>query len=290
MDGERRRFRGDIEADSAKTPKMPFDRKKRSAARAAGWQVGGMTEMIDTAPDTGPDTAIAARIAALDWRGIAASLDGAGWAVLPSLLSATECADTAALYAQEMRFRSHVHMARHGFGRGEYRYFAYPLPPLVAGLRGALYARLVPIANRWHERIGRDERFPADHTDYLAHCHAAGQARPTPLLLQYSPGDYNCLHRDLYGTEVFPIQVAVLLSAPGTDFDGGEFVLTEQRPRMQSRAAVVPLGQGDAVIFAVNERPVAGSRGDYRVAMRHGVSEIRSGRRHTLGVIFHDAA
>lgn len=236
------------------------------------------------------ETEMTARIAALDWPAVGASLDRVGWAVLPRLLSATECDDTAALYPQEDVFRSYVQMARHGFGRGEYRYFAYPLPRLVERLRGALYARLVSVANRWHERMGRDERFPADHGDYLARCHTAGQARPTPLLLQYGPGDYNCLHRDLYGAEVFPLQVAVLLSAPGTDFTGGEFVLTEQRPRMQSRAAVVPLGRGDAVIFAVNERPVAGSRGDYRVAMRHGVSELRSGQRHTLGIIFHDAA
>lgn len=241
-----------------------------------------MTEMIDTA--------VAARIGALDWHAIGAALDWEGWAVLPGLLSTAECDETSALYGQEALFRSHVQMARHGFGRGEYRYFAYPLPPLVAALRGALYARLAPVANRWHERMGREAGFPTDHGDYLAHCHAAGQARPTPLLLEYGPGDYNCLHRDLYGAEVFPLQVALLLSAPGDAFLGGEFVLTEQRPRMQSRAAVVPLGQGDAVIFAVNERPVAGSRGDYRVAMRHGVSEVRSGRRHTLGVIFHDAA
>ena len=241
-----------------------------------------MTETIDTE--------IAPRIAAQDWSAVAAALDREGWAVLPGLLAATECDETAVLYAQEGLFRSHVQMARHGFGRGEYRYFAYPLPPLVAGLRQGLYARLAPVANRWHERMGRDANFPADHTDYVARCHAAGQARPTPLLLQYGPGDYNCLHRDLYGAEVFPLQVALLLSAPGADFTGGEFVLTEQRPRMQSRAAVVPLGKGDGVIFAVNERPVAGSRGDYRVAMRHGVSELRSGRRHTLGIIFHDAA
>lgn len=235
-------------------------------------------------------TPVAAHVATIDWPTAAASLDQAGWAVLPGLLSSADCDGVAALYGDERPFRSHVQMARHGFGRGEYRYFAYPLPPLVAQLRAALYPRLAPIANRWHERMGRGARFPADHDDYLARCHAAGQARPTPLLLQYGPGDYNCLHRDLYGAEVFPLQVAVLLSAPGDDFIGGEFVLTEQRPRMQSRAAVVPLGKGDAAVFAVNERPVAGSRGDYRVAMRHGVSEVRSGRRHTLGVIFHDAA
>lgn len=234
-------------------------------------------------------TRVGAPIEALDRDAIAAALDRDGWAVLPGLLSDTECDDTAALYAEEAGFRSHVFMARHGFGRGEYRYFAYPLPPLVAALRGELYPRLAPIANRWHERMGMAVRFPAAHAEFLARCHDAGQRRPTPLLLQYGAGGYNCLHQDLYGEHVFPLQVAVLLSAPGGDFTGGEFVLTEQRPRMQSRAAVVPLGKGDAVVFAVNMRPVRGSRGDYRVAMRHGVSEIRSGRRHTLGVIFHDA-
>ena len=230
------------------------------------------------------------RIAALDWDAVAASLDREGWAVLPGLLSAVECDDTAALYARDEGFRSHVHMARHGFGRGEYRYFSYPLPPLVAALRGELYPHLAPIANRWHERMGMSVRFPAEHAEFLARCHDAGQRRPTPLLLQYGARDYNCLHQDLYGEHVFPLQAAVLLSAPEGDFAGGEFVLTEQRPRMQSRVAVVPLAKGDAVVFAVNVRPVSGSRGDYRVAMRHGVSEIRSGRRHTLGVIFHDAA
>lgn len=233
---------------------------------------------------------IETKIAALHWDVVAGSLDRGGWAVLSGLLGDAECDATAALYAQEAGFRSHVHMARHGFGRGEYRYFAYPLPPLVADLRGALYPRLALIANRWHERMGMTVRFPAGHAEFLARCHEAGQRRPTPLLLQYGAGDYNCLHQDLYGEHVFPLQVAVLLSAPGADFTGGEFVLTEQRPRMQSRAAVVPLAKGDAVVFAVNVRPVQGARGDYRVAMRHGVSEIRSGRRHTLGVIFHDAA
>ncbi|WP_167702725.1 2OG-Fe(II) oxygenase [Sphingopyxis fribergensis] len=210
--------------------------------------------------------------------------------VLRGLLDGAACDDVAALYGEEAGFRSHVHMARHGFGRGEYRYFAYPLPPLVADLRGILYPRLTSIANRWHERMGMAVRFPAEHAEFLARCHDAGQRRPTPLLLQYGAGDYNCLHQDLYGEHVFPLQAAVLLSAPGEDFAGGEFVLTEQRPRMQSRAAVVPLAKGDAVVFAVNARPVRGSLGDYRVTMRHGVSEIRSGRRHTLGVIFHDAA
>src|SRR6185312_3040776 len=185
--------------------------------------------------------------------------------------------------------RSRVVMAKHGFGRGEYRYFAYPLPFDLAALRAALYAGLAPLANRWQERLKQDSRFPATHREFLARCHAAGQARPTPLLLRYGAGDYNCLHRDLYGEQVFPIQATALLSSPG-DFTGGEFVLTEQRPRMQSRAEVVPLGQGDAVLFAVNQRPVRGSRSVYRVAMRHGVSRIRSGRRMTLGIIFHDAS
>lgn len=239
---------------------------------------------------TGMETTIDMRLAALDWDATLAALDRDGWAVLPALLGGDECDALAALYAEEAGFRSHVHMARHGFGRGEYRYFAYPLPSPVAALRAALYPRLVAIANRWHERMGMAVRFPVDHAEFLARCHAAGQRRPTPLLLQYGPGDYNCLHQDLYGEHVFPVQAAVLLSALGGDFTGGEFVLTEQRPRMQSRAAVVPLAKGDAVLFAVNVRPVRGSRGDYRVTMRHGVSEVRSGRRHTLGVIFHDAA
>ena len=199
------------------------------------------------------------------------------------------CADLAASYDADGLFRSTVTMARHGFGRGEYRYFAYPLPPLVSALRTALYPHLAEIANRWHARMSMDRRFPDTHAAFLAQCHADGQTRPTPLLLRYGPGDYNCLHQDLYGEHVFPLQVAVLLSAPGSDFDGGELVLTEQRPRMQSRAAVVPLAQGDAVVFAVNQRPMRGSRGDYRVTMRHGVSAIRRGQRYTLGIIFHDA-
>ena len=223
-----------------------------------------------------------------DWAAIAASLDAEGWAVLPGLLTPAACAATAGLY-DGPGFRNHVVMARHGYGRGEYRYFAYPLPPLVERLRTALYPRLVPIANRWHERLGIATRFPAEHAEFIRRCHDDGQQRPTPLLLQYGAGDYNCLHQDLYGEHVFPLQAAILLSRPGADFDGGEFVMTEQRPRLQSRAAVVPLGQGDAVLFAVNSRPVKGSRGDYRVALRHGVSRVRSGRRHVLGVIFHDA-
>lgn len=224
-----------------------------------------------------------------DWTSIETALDREGWALLPGLLSSRACADLAASYDSDAPFRSTVTMARHGFGRGEYRYFAYPLPPIVSALRAALYPHLAPIANRWHDRMEFEQRFPPAHADFLARCHADGQTRPTPLLLRYGPGDYNCLHQDLYGEHAFPLQVAVLLSAPGSDFDGGELVLTEQRPRMQSRASVVPLGQGDAAVFAVNQRPVRGTRGDYRVTMRHGVSEIRRGRRHTLGIIFHDA-
>jgi hypothetical protein len=226
----------------------------------------------------------------IDWADVAAALDRDGWAVLPHLLSNAACDTVAALYRRPEGFRSHVVMARHGFGRGEYRYFAYPLPTPVEALRTGLYPHLAPIANEWHRRMGQEIRFPAEHAAFVARCHAAGQTRPTPLLLEYGPGDYNCLHQDLYGEHVFPLQVAVLLSAPGADFTGGEFVLTEQRPRMQTRAAVVPLAKGDAVVFAVNSRPVRGSHGDYRVKLRHGVSALRSGRRHTLGVIFHDAS
>jgi hypothetical protein len=227
------------------------------------------------------------RIDGYDWRAIGGKLDAHGWAVLPALLDEEACGAAAGLYDEDARFRSTVTMARHGFGRGEYRYFAYPLPAPVVTLRTQLYARLAPIANHWHARMDLARRFPEAHADYLAECHAAGQIRPTPLLLRYGPGDYNCLHQDLYGEHVFPLQVAALLDG---DFTGGEFVLTEQRPRMQSRAQVVPLLPGDAVVFAVSQRPVAGSRGDYRVNMRHGVSEIRSGARHTLGIIFHDAS
>jgi hypothetical protein len=230
------------------------------------------------------------RIAEVDWNFVQAELDREGWAVLPGLLSPAECDAMSSLYGPGAIFRSHVVMARHGFGRGEYRYFAYPLPSLVEQLRTALYPRLTPIANRWHERMGIDTRFPGEHAAFLERCHAAGQGRPTPLLLQYGAGDYNCLHQDLYGEHVFPLQVAILLSQPGEDFTGGEFILTEQRPRMQSRASVVPLGKGDAVVFAVNARPHRGTRGDYRVKLRHGVSTVRSGKRHTLGIIFHDAA
>lgn len=229
------------------------------------------------------------RIGALDWPAIEAGLDEAGYAVARGLLTREACERTIGLY-DRAAFRSHVVMGRHGYGQGEYKYFADPLPEPVASLRPALYARLAPLANRWSAALGLGARYPADHAEFRARCHAAGQTRPTPLLLRYGPGDYNRLHQDLYGEHVFPIQVAVLLSEPGRDFTGGEFVLTEQRARMQSRAEVVDLRQGDAVIFAVRERPVPSPRGHARAAMRHGVSQVRSGSRHTLGVIFHDAA
>ena len=230
-----------------------------------------------------------ARLQAYDWAGIGDELDAHGCAMLEALLSPQECAKLASMYADDEHFRSRVPMARHGFGRGEYRYFDYPLPELVAGLRSAVYPRLAPIANRWNASMGLPVRYPATHAEFIERCHAAGQRRPTPLLLQYGAGDYNCLHQDLYGEHVFPLQLAILLSEPGRDFSGGEFVLTEQRPRMQSRVEVAPLRQGDAVLFAVHQRPVQGTRGSYRVNMRHGVSRVRSGHRHTLGIIFHDA-
>lgn len=232
---------------------------------------------------------MAQRVSALDWTAADAELDRAGCARIPGLLSAQECTALAALYPHDALYRSRVVMARHGFGRGEYRYFAYPLPAIVDALRTTIYPHLAPIANRWNRALGIDVRYPAEHAAFLERCHAAGQTRPTPLILQYGPDDYNCLHQDLYGEHVFPLQVAILLSAPGRDFTGGEFVLTEQRPRMQSRAEVVPLTQGDAVIFAVHGRPVQGTRGVYRVNLRHGVSRIRTGHRHTVGIIFHDA-
>ena len=231
----------------------------------------------------------ATRLCTYDWAGVAQDLDAHGCATLEALLSPLECTALASLYADDARFRSRVVMARHGFGRGEYRYFSYPLPELVAGLRTALYPQLAPIANRWNTSMGMAVRYPATHAEFIERCHAAGQQRPTPLLLQYGADDYNCLHQDLYGEHVFPLQLAVLLSAPGRDFSGGEFVLTEQRPRMQSRAEVVPLRQGDALVFAVHQRPVQGTRGSYRVNLRHGVSRLRRGHRHTLGIIFHDA-
>lgn len=240
------------------------------------------------------------RVHKLDWAALEDALNGFGAARIPALLDAHECASLREMYGETVhgrtgaapaspRFRSRIVMARHGFGQGEYQYFAYPLPPLVAELREAFYAPLRQIAHRWHKAMGIDARYPPTYRAYLAQCHAAGQRRPTPLRLRYGPGDYNCLHQDLYGDHVFPLQVAVLLSQPGEDFTGGEFVLTEQRPRMQSRAEVVPLARGDAVVFAVHHRPVNGTRGVYRVNMRHGVSRVRSGHRHTLGVILHDA-
>jgi uncharacterized protein len=232
---------------------------------------------------------IASRVDAIDWAQATADLDAQGCAVLKGLLLPEECAALAALYPDDANFRSKIVMGRHGFGRGEYKYFAYPLPDLIAELRPALYARLCGVANRWNETMEIDIRYPDRHEAFLKRCHDAGQTRPTPLLLQYGEGDYNCLHQDLYGEHVFPLQVAILLSEPGRDFEGGEFVLTEQRPRMQSRPEVVPLKQGDAVAFAVHHRPVQGTRGPYRVNLRHGVSRIRSGHRHTVGVIFHDA-
>jgi hypothetical protein len=236
-----------------------------------------------------PPSNIVARVDAIDWTQATSDLDAQGCAVLKGLLSADECRVLAALYPNDKYFRSRIVMGRHSFGRGEYKYFSYPLPGLIAELRPALYARLRDVANRWNEAMGIDINYPESHEAFLRRCHAAGQTRPTPLLLQYGEADYNCLHQDLYGEHVFPLQVAILLSEPGRDFTGGEFVLTEQRPRMQSRPEVVPLAQGDAVAFAVHHRPVRGTRGFYRVNLRHGVSQIRSGHRHTLGVIFHDA-
>jgi len=241
------------------------------------------------APTEEPSERIAARIAAIDWAAVGAELDAQGCAPIEQLLSPAECHALAARFDDDAPFRSRVVMASHGFGRGEYKYFAYPLPALISELRTQLYPHLAPIANRWSEALGQDVRYPDDHASFVARCHAAGQLRPTPLLLQYGEGDYNCLHQDLYGEHVFPLQVAILLSAPGRDFTGGEFVMTEQRPRMQSRPMVVPLAQGDAVAFAVHHRPVQGTRGPYRVNLRHGVSRLRSGQRHTLGIIFHDA-
>ncbi|WP_158749737.1 2OG-Fe(II) oxygenase [Acidobacterium sp. S8] len=232
----------------------------------------------------------AARINSLDWQQTEKNLDAQGCGLLRGILAPTECQTLAALYSEESVFRSRVIMGRHGFGRGEYKYFSYPLPELVQALRTALYPRLAPVANRWNTAMGIDVRYPDNHEDFLHRCHQAGQKRPTPLLLQYREGDFNCLHQDLYGEHVFPIQVAILLSEPQRDFTGGEFVLTEQRPRMQSRPEVVPLHQGDAVAFAVHHRPVQGTRGVYRVNLRHGVSRLRSGQRYTLGIIFHDAS
>ncbi|HJT21584.1 MAG TPA: 2OG-Fe(II) oxygenase [Nitrospira sp.] len=232
---------------------------------------------------------IGERIEAIDWERVADHLDAQGNATVGRLLSPDECATIVGFYSRDELFRSRVIMARHGFGRGEYKYFAYPLPEIVARLRTSLYPRLVPIANRWNRALGVAVHYPDRHADFIARCHQAGQVKPTPLLLRYGPEDYNCLHQDLYGEHVFPLQMTILLSEPGRDFTGGEFVMTEQRPRMQSRPIVVPLQQGDAVIFAVNQRPVRGGRGTYRVTLRHGVSLVRSGHRYTAGIIFHDA-
>jgi hypothetical protein len=231
----------------------------------------------------------AARVGTFDWERVSQDLDAQGSAMIERLLSPDECQALAALYPKDDLFRSRVVMERHGFGRGEYKYFSYPLPELIAGLRTAIYPHLVPIANRWNAAMGIDVRYPEKHAEFIERCHQAGQAKPTPLLLQYGAGDYNCLHQDLYGEHVFPLQLTVLLSSPDKDFTGGEFVMTEQQPRMQSRPIVVPLRQGDGVVFAVHHRPVEGTRGVYRVNLRHGVSRIRSGHRHTLGIIFHDA-
>jgi uncharacterized protein len=235
------------------------------------------------------EASIAERIGNADWDGVTQNLDSYGSALLRQLLTPEECRVLIALYSRKELFRSRIVMERHGFGRGEYQYFSYPLPDLVGDLRTMLYPQLVAIANRWHAAMNIDVRFPQQHADFIARCHAAGQTRATPLMLQYGVGDYNCLHQDLYGEHVFPLQVAILLSEPGQDFSGGEFVMTEQRPRMQSRPEVIPLTRGDAVIFAVNNRPVQGQRGTYRVNLRHGVSRVHCGARHTLGVIFHDA-
>ncbi len=237
----------------------------------------------------GPDEGLPA-IGALAWSTIERELDAYGCAVAPKLISPETCRELAALYPDDSRFRSRIVMAKHGFGRGEYKYFTYPLPQSIVALRRGFYSRLAPIADRWNEAMGASVRYPAEHDAFLTRCREAGQTRPTPLLLRYGPGDYNCLHQDVYGEHLFPLQVAILLSEPQRDFDGGEFVLTEQRPRMQSRAEVVSLRQGDGVIFAVRERPVQGTRGAYRVNLRHGVSRIKRGERFTLGIIFHDAA
>lgn len=236
-----------------------------------------------------PPNELVGRVAAIEWPEVEADLDAQGAAVIKDLLAPVDCHELSSLYQRDDIFRARVVMARHGFGRGEYRYFDYPLPPLIGVLRESLYAHLAPVANRWYDAMGMTARFPDRHSDFIDRCHAAGQEKPTPLLLQYGAGDYNCLHQDLYGEHVFPLQVAVLLEEPGRDFRGGEFVLVEQRPRMQTRAQVVDLRQGDAVVFAVHHRPVRGTRGFYRVNMRHGVSEMRAGHRHTLGIIFHDA-
>jgi uncharacterized protein len=236
-----------------------------------------------------PVRSAGARVGSIDWERIAQELDARGSAIAERLLTPAECDALSELYPIDATFRSRVVMQSHGFGRGEYRYFSYPLPELVAALRCSFYPRLAPIANRWNSLLGVEARYPDQLEEFIKRCHQAGQVRPTPLLLQYGAGDYNCLHQDRYGEQLFPLQVAILLSEPGRDFAGGEFVITEQRPRMQSRADVMPLRQGDAVVFAVHQRPVRGVRGCYRAQLRHGVSRVHAGRRHTLGIIFHDA-
>ena len=248
-----------------------------------------MIAQIREASSILPAKEIAGRVKSVDWEQVSRELYAQGCATIEDLVTPGECEALVALYPLDNIFRSRIVMSRHGFGRGEYKYFSYPLPDIISGLRTLIYPHLVPIANRWNTAMGIDVRYSDKHADFIARCHASGQTRPTPLLLQYEAGDYNSLHQDLYGEHVFPFQVAILLSEPGRDFTGGEFVLTEQRPRMQSRAEVVPLRQGDAVVFTVNHRPVEGKRGFYRVNMRHGVSRLRSGRRHTVGIIFHDA-
>jgi hypothetical protein len=272
-------------AAPATTPVRPADMhplRDRGVSPGIGPDVGSGTDRAARASAT-------ERIVAVDWPRIREELDAEGSAILGQLLTPAECAALAAMYAEDAPFRSRVVMARHGFGRGEYKYFAYPLPGLIAALRAGLYPPLVELANRWSAATGGTADYPADHASFLDRCHAAGQLRPTPLLLSYAAGDYNCLHQDLYGEQVFPLQVAILLSQPGADFTGGELVMTEQRPRMQSRPMVLPLRQGDAVVFAVHHRPVQGTRGTYRVNLRHGVSRLHSGQRHTVGIIFHDA-
>ena len=248
-----------------------------------------MNAAAKTVTSIAPSKSVSERVEKLDWERVWQDLDAQGGVMIGRLLSPDESQSLAALYPKDDIFRSRVVMARHGFGRGEYKYFRYPLPDLIAGLRTAIYPHLVPIANRWNEAMGIDVRYPEEHADFIERCRQAGQDRPTPLLLQYGADDYNCLHQDLYGEHVFPLQLTILLSRPDKDFSGGEFVMTEQRPRMQSRPLVVPLRQGDGVVFAVHNRPVQGTRGMYRVNLRHGVSRVRSGHRHTVGIIFHDA-
>lgn len=270
-------------------------RSPHSLPLEAALRRGGMTARDSNTAVTAPTEItsskdVAQSVEAIDWERLSQDLDAQGSAMIERLISAASCRALAASYSMDENFRSRVVMARHGFGRGEYKYFSYPLPELVAGLRTAIYPHLAPIANRWNAAMGIDVQYPQKHADFIARCHVAGQTRPTPLLLQYGAGDYNCLHQDLYGEHVFPLQLTILLSEPERDFTGGEFVMTEQRTRMQSRPEVVPMRQGDAVIFAVSQRPVQGARGVYRVNLRHGVSRVRSGHRHTLGIIFHDAA